>query len=149
MRRLSSVIKPRYDRAIALAVMAMVVLAVAAAWKGTYHGGPTSWTVWVGFMVPVVSALSVRGRRVLVSEVVDEAWIDGDELLLKRADQSIRMPLTSIASVQAERVGDLVTLELGLPGPLGNRVRFFAAPHKGRDISIELRQRMAEARRRA
>ncbi|MBD8900475.1 hypothetical protein [Rhodanobacter sp. DHG33] len=147
MRRLSSVIKPRYDRAITLALMAMAVLAVMAAWPGRGHGGSVPWTTMLVCVLPIIPVLSVRGRRLLASEVVDEAWIDGDELLLKRADQPIRMPLASIASVEAERVGGLVTLELGLPCALGNCVRFFAAPRAGRDIGIELRQRIAQVRR--
>jgi hypothetical protein len=147
VRRLSSVIKPRYDRAITL--LLLVIALLGAAWLGARHGGSVPWATMVGCMAPIISALSVRGRRMLAPGVVDEVWVDGDELLLKRADQSIHVPLASIASVEAERVGSLVTLDLGLPCALGDRVRFFAAPGNGRDIRTELRQRMAEARRRA
>ncbi|MEW9622675.1 hypothetical protein [Rhodanobacter geophilus] len=148
MRRLSSVIKPRYDRAITLAIMAMALLA-AAAWLSRHHGGSMPWVMMAASMMPLISALSARSRGLLAAGVVDEAWIDSGELLLKRAGQSIRMPLANITSVEAERVGSLVTLELGLPCALGDRVRFFAPPHKGRAISAELRRRMADSRRRA
>jgi hypothetical protein len=99
--------------------------------------------------LPLSMGLFAHVRNAFMIGVADEAWIDGDDLLLMRADQSIRMPLANIASVDAERVGSRVTLELCLPCALGGCVRFFAPPHKGRDIGIELRQRVAEARRRA
>ena len=149
MRRLSSVIQPRYDRAITLAFVAMAVLAVVAAWRGVHHGGSTPWAVTAGCMASVIAALSARSRRMLASDMVDEAWIDGGDLLLKRGGQSIRVPLTSVVSVEAERVGSLVTLELGPPCALGSRVRFLAAPRNGRDIRAELRRRMAETGRHA
>jgi len=149
MRRLSSVVKPRYDRAITLTFVAMAVLAMVAAWRGMHHEGSVPWTTMIACLVPIVSALSARSRRMLASDVVDEAWIDDGDLLLKRADETIRMPLANIVSVEAGRADGLITLELGLPCALGNRVRFFAAPRNGRDIRVELRQRLVEARRHA
>lgn len=149
MRRLSSVIRPRYDSAITLALMVLAVMAVVVARSSAQHGGSVPWTTMLGCVLPIITVLSVRSRRLFASEVVDEAWIDGDELLLKRANRPIRMPLAGVASVEAERVGGLVILELALPCALGNRVCFFAAPRNGRDIGTELRQRIAQVRRRA
>lgn len=148
MRRLSSVIKPRYDRAITLALMLLAVIAVAAVSSGARHGGSVPWTTMLGCLLPIIAALSVRSSRLFASEVVDEAWVDGNELLLARANQTVRMPLTNVASVEAERVGGLVTLELGLSCAFGSRVRFFAASGNGRGIATEVSRRIAQVRRR-
>lgn len=148
MRRLSSIFKPCLRPWIALGALAFVVAVVMVVSQDVHRRGEVPWLLVVTAL-PLSMGLFAHVRNAFTIGMADEAWIDGDDLLLKRADDSIRMPLANIARADAELAGSRVTLELCLPCTLGSRVRFFAPPHKGRDIGAELRRRIAEARRHA
>lgn len=149
MRRLSSVIRPSLDRWLTLGMVVLTVLVVAWVWVHVRDGGKVPWGAVVVWGIVGMAQLLARSRRALAYDVVDEAWADGGELLLKRAGQTIRMSLTNVAAVDADRWSRLVTLDLCLPCAFGSRIRFFVAPRRIRDIGAELRQRLVEVRRNA
>src|SRR6185312_4014303 len=107
MRRLSSVIRPSLDRWLTLGMVVLTVLVVAWVWVHVRDGGKVPWGA--------VAVWGIVGMaQLLAHDVVDEAWADGGELLLKRAGQTIRMSLTNVAAVDADRWSRLVTLDLCL-----------------------------------
>lgn len=146
MRRLSSIFKPSLRRWIALAPLTFVAAILVVVWWDAHRRGKFPWMT-VAVATPLMGGAYAHVRNALSSGLVDEAWIDGDELLLRRAGQSIRIPLASIAAVEVVR-GGLVTLELPLPCVLGARVQFMASGGRHSDITTELRRRVDEARRR-
>lgn len=147
MRRLSSVIVPRYDRWITLGFVAMAVLAFVAVWHAMRVRHTVPWTGWATWMALVIAIVSKRNFRVLASDVADEAWIDGGELVIHGGNRSVRLPLSDIVDIDVGQAGRLVTLALRHPCALGSRVRFIAPARGARDIRAELKRRIAEARR--
>ena len=145
MRRLSSIFKPRLRPWIALGAVAFVVAVMAVIWQDVRHRGEVPWML-LAVSLPLLSGLFAHVRNAFATNMADEAWIDDDNLQLRRAEQLIRMPLTNIGAVKAGRES-LITLELCMPCALGNRIRFIAPPHMGREIAAELRRRIDESRR--
>lgn len=147
IRRLSAPGKPRSGRWYVLVIVGIVLLAFVALSWFVWRSHAASATGMMGVIAAqVVMIFSTRGRRLLARHLVDEVWVDGRDLLLNRKDGSERMPLVNIASVVAERQGDLVTLQLSLPCAFGDQVDLIARRGSAQDIGVELRQRVAEAR---
>lgn len=150
MRRLPAPGKWRSGRWHALVIVGIALSAfVVLGWFIWRHriasaAGMMGVAAW-----QMIMAFSMRGRRLRAPHLVDEVWVDGGGLLVNRKDESERMPLANVASVVTERYSDLVTLQLSLPCAFGDQVGFIARRGSGRDIGVELRQRIAEARQAA
>jgi hypothetical protein len=140
-RRLSSAIRPRTARwcAIALATGALAALVAAA-----LDGSAGKALGWLGPMLAAATgvAASIGILPLAPRDALDGAWIDGDEIVLRRHPQSVRAPFTDICSVDADRTRNLVYLTLRVPCILGNQVRFRARPRAAYRVCQALRQRL-------
>lgn len=140
-RRLSSVIRPRAARwcAFTLAIGALTALVAAA-----LDGNAGKALGWLGplFAAAIAVAASIGILPLPPRDALDGAWIDGDEIVLRRRSECVRAPLTDIASVDADRTRNLVYLSLRIPCILGNQVRFRARPRAAHLVRQSLQQRL-------
>jgi hypothetical protein len=143
-RRLSSTIRPRTARwcAIALATGGLAALVAAA-----LDGNAGKALGWLGPLLAAATgvAASVGVLPLAPRDALDGAWVDGDEIVLRRHSQCVRAPLTDIQSVDADRTRNLVYLTLRVPCVLGNQVRFRARPRAAHRACQSLRQRLRAA----
>ena len=142
-RRLSSVIRPRAARwsAITLATGALAALVAAA-----LDGSAGKALGWLGPLLALATgiAASVGILPLAPRDALDGAWIEGDEIILRRRSQWVRAPLTDIDSVDADRTRNLVYLTLRVPCILGNPVRFRARPRAAHGVCQSLQQRLRD-----
>ena len=146
MLRLSSIFKPRLRPWIAAASAGFLVALLVVGWWDARRRGDVPWLL-VGVSVPMIGGLCAHVRNALAVGMVDEAWIDGDELVLRLAGRPIRMPLANVAAVDVAP-GGLATLQLSLPCTLGSRIRFMVSRTSRSDLESELRRRIDDVRRR-
>ena len=140
-RRLSSAIRPRTARwcAIALATGALAVMVATA-----LDGNVGKALGWLGPLLAAATGIAA-GIGVLPlapRDALDGAWIDGDEIVLRRHSQCVRAPLSDVASVDADRTRNLVYLSLRVPCILGNQVRFRARPRTAHLVRQSLQRRL-------
>jgi hypothetical protein len=92
--------------------------------------------------------------KYLVFDLVDEAWDDGDSLLLRNGNLEARVPLSNISNVNYSVATNppKVTLSLREPCALGKEVSFMppisVIPFKKSPSILHLIERIDEARRR-
>lgn len=140
-RRLSSAIHPRVGRWYAIILGLGVVAALIAA---AVTGNASRALGWLAPVVAVAAGLAAAlGILPLAPrDTLDSAWLDGDEIVLRRRAQTVRAPLASIAGVDADRARNLVYVTLRVPCILGNQVRFHARPCAAYAVSQRLQQRL-------
>ncbi len=143
-RRLSTRIRPRVARWYAFGVIAAALAVLLLAALGGHTDKVMAWLVPGGLV-----ALGIPGALGVLPlpprDTLDEAWLAGDELWLRRGRQSVRAPLANIGSVDAESARNLVYVVLRTPCVLGNSVRFRARPRGARQVCRELEQCMRTA----
>ena len=102
MRRLSSMVRPRAARWYAVAAMGVVVVVVVAA---ALTGHTRSLLGWLAPVVAIVIAVpTALGVLPLPPrDALDGAWLDGEDVLLRRGSQTLRAPLAHIAAVDSDR----------------------------------------------
>lgn len=144
MLRLSSIFKPRLRPWIAVASVGFLVAMLVVGWWDARRRGEVPWLL-VGVSVPLIGGLCAHVRNGLVTGMVDEAWIDGDELVLRVAGRPIRMPLANVAGVDVAP-GGLAMLQLSMPCTLGSRVRFMVSRASRSDLERQLRRRIDDVR---
>ncbi|HEX7371164.1 MAG TPA: hypothetical protein VF284_12875 [Rhodanobacteraceae bacterium] len=139
--RLASIVRPRVARWCAFALMAAVVAMVLIA---AADGPSRNLLAWLGPMVAVIAGFGTAGGIFPLPprDALDEAWLDGDELLLRRGDQSVRLPLAHVDSVDVNNSRNLVILGMKTPCILGGLIRFRTRPRKAREVCVDLRQRI-------
>lgn len=148
MRRLSSVIKPRHGRWIAVLFVATMLLSMGVVWTDVHAHAIAGSTALLVCATPIVAALSRYRQGTLGLGLVDEVWADGDQLLVKWAGQSIRLPLTDVHSIRTQPWGNVMTLSLHKPCLLGEQIRFMAPGRRGPGrhfIEVELQHRLDAA----
>lgn len=145
-RRLSSAIHPRVGRwyAVVLGLGIVAALVVAAVTGNASRA--------LGWLAPIAAlAAAVAGGLGILPlaprDTLDSAWVDGDDIVLRRRAQTVRAPLTAVASVDADRSRNLVYLTLRVPCILGNQVRFRARPRAAHAVSQRLQQQLAALER--
>lgn len=140
-RRLSSAIRPRAARwcAIALATGALAALIAAA-----LDGNAGKALGWLAPLLAVATGIAASSGILPLAprDALDGAWIDGDEIVLRRHSQCVRAPLADIDSVDADRARNLVYLTLRVPCILGNQVRFRARPRAAHSVCQSLQRRL-------
>lgn len=146
MQRLSSAFTPRAARRLLLALWALILLGLAtwgiARWLGYSHN---LWPAFVPLMCGVlVMQMGLVAQAPFVKGVLDEAWLDGDELLLRRRNQSARVPLADVAEIDTENAR-LIALSLRVPCILGDPIRFAVRSRNARTTSADLRERARAA----
>lgn len=146
MLRLSWIFKPRLRPWIAVASAGFVLAMLVVACLEFRRRGDLPWML-VGVSIPLVGGLVASLRNGFLTRMVDEAWVEGDELLLRRAGLSIRVSLAHIAAVDVA-TGGLATLELSMPCTMGSRIRFIASKASRGEMEAQLRRRIEDARRR-
>lgn len=143
MRRLASIIRPRVARWCAFALIAAAVAVILIA---TTEGQSRNLLVWLAPVVAIAAGLGTAGGIFPLPprDALDEAWLDGDELLLRRGHQSMRLPLANVDSIDVDNVRNLVILGMNAPCILGGLIRFRTRPRKARAICADLRQRLRD-----
>lgn len=147
-RRLSSAIHPRVGRGYALILGLGIVAALIAA---AVTGNASRALGWLAPAAALAAAIAA-GLGILPlapRDTLDSAWIDGDDIVLRRRAQTVRAPLTAVASVDADRSRNLVYVTLRVPCILGNQVHFRARPRAAYAVSQCLQQRLATLERAA
>jgi hypothetical protein len=90
-------------------------------------GGPLSWVpaVLVAAVMAVVGYFAMKG---FILDLVDEAWDDGDALIVKNGSDSDRIALSDISNVGYSPLMNppRVTLSLRKPSKFGGKVSFCA-----------------------
>jgi hypothetical protein len=140
-RRLSSAIRPRAARGCAIVLATGAIAALVAVALDGNRG------LALGWLAPLLAAATGLAASVGILplaplDALDGAWVDGDEIVLRRRSQSVRTPLTDIDSVDADRTRNLVYLTLRTPCILGNQVRFRARPRAAQRVCELLRQHL-------
>lgn len=140
-RRLSSIIHPRVGRWYAIILgLGIVAALIAAAVTGNASRA-------LGWLAPAAALAAGTAAALGIlplapRDTLDSAWVDGDDIVLRRRAQTVRAPLTTIASVDADRSRNLVYLTLRVPCILGNQVRFRTRPRAAYAVSQRLQQQL-------
>ena len=82
MRRLSSTFTVFYKRVFPLTALLIPILVGAALWHASMHGrAPIGWLSLLPSLVIFLVGLAIYRR--LIVDLVDEVWLDGDQLVVK------------------------------------------------------------------
>lgn len=132
MQRLSSPSTFFYKRVFPVCWFAMVAafLAIGVLAMLGRQGAPAGSATMPVLMAIVGFALFRR----LVFDLVDEVWLDGDQLVVKNRGESSRIDLANVVSVSCTTLANppRVTLRLRTPSrSLGNQVTFMPKGRRG------------------
>jgi hypothetical protein len=147
-RRLSSAIHPRVGRWYA-AILGLGVVAALVASAVTGHASRV-----LGWLAPAAALAAATAAALGIvplapRDTLDGAWLDGDDIVLRRRAQTVRAPLTAVANIDADRNRNLVYLTLRVPCILGNQVRFRTRPRAAYAVSQRLQQQLRTLERTA
>ena len=133
MQRLSSAGTVWYKRGFPLLWFGLLGVFAAIAWLqpgGAGKAPPRAMLV----MPLVMMGFGYVLMRKLVFDLVDEAWLDGDELVIVQRGERTRLSLLQVMNVNAATLVNppRVTLMLRRPDPrLGDQVSFIPAGPRG------------------
>lgn len=157
MQRLSSPSTVFYKRVFPVFWFGMVVLSVVVMIStGAVARHPE---MWPSLAVPVVMAtVGFTLFRKLLFDLVDEVWLDGDQLVVKNRDETSRIALSNVMNVNATTMTNppRITLMLRIESSrLGKQVSFiptgsrgFLSAFKQNPIATDLIERVDALRRR-
>ncbi|HEU4669433.1 MAG TPA: hypothetical protein VFR91_01875 [Dyella sp.] len=133
MQRLSSAATVWYKRGFPLLWFGLLAVFLAIAWL--QPGGPGKAPPRVMVVVPLLMmGVGFALMRKLVFDLVDEAWLDGDQVVVVQRGERIRIPLLQVMNVNATSMVNppRVTLMLRQPNArLGDAVSFIPAGPRG------------------
>lgn len=162
MRRLSSVATVWYKRVLPVLWFGFAVVFFALAWlhPSRSHGAPPALLPIVPLFMPLfMLAIGYALMRRLVFDLADEAWLDGDEVVVVKRGERTRIPLLQVINVNSTAMVNppRVTLMLRQADPrLGESVSFVPAGPRGflsgfrpDPVATALIRRIDDLRRRA
>lgn len=126
--------------------MALATSAIAALVAAALDGSAGQALAWLGplFAAATGIAAGVGLLPLAPRDALDGAWIDGDDIVLRRRSQCVRAPLANLGRVDADRTRNLVYLSLRVPCILGSQVRFRARPRSAHLVCQRLQQRVRD-----
>ncbi len=133
MQRLSSAGTVWYKRAFPVLWFGLLAVFLAIAWL--QPGGPGKAPPRVMTIIPLfMMAFGYVLMRKLVFDLVDEVWLEGDQVVVVQRGERIRIPLLQVMNVNATTMVNppRVTLMLRQPNVrLGDSVSFIPAGPRG------------------
>ena len=158
MQRLSSPSTLFYKRVFPVFWFGMIGLSVVTmAATGAIGRRPE---LWPSFAAPVLMAvIGFTLFRRLLFDLVDEVWLDGEQLVVKNRDETMRVALTNVMNVSSTTMTNppRITLMLRIESSrLGKQVSFIPAGPRGlfsgfkaSPVAMDLIERIDALRRRA
>lgn len=124
MRRLSSSSTVFYKRVFPLLWVALIVLFGAMMWLLPTRAGQPIWPQLLP--LPCMFGVGFLVYRKLIADLLDEVWLDGDNLLLKNRRQQRRVALRDVMNINAST----------MTNPRRITVMLRTSSHFGRDLSF-------------
>ena len=156
MRRLSSTFTVFYKRVFPLIWLIMPLASGFALWHAPMRSG--QHVGWPSFLPPLlITLVGLVVYKKLIADLVDEVWLDGDQLLVKNRGQQARMALTDVININATSMTNprRVTVMLRTNSRFGRNVTFipasparFMSAFKPDPIAAELIERVDALRQR-
>ncbi|AND69954.1 hypothetical protein ATSB10_25000 [Dyella thiooxydans] len=158
MQRLSSAGTIWYKRAFPLLWFGLLAVFLAIAWL--QPGGPGKAPPRVMMIVPLfMMGFGYVLMRKLVFDLVDEVWLDGDQVVVVQRGERNRIPLLQVMNVNATTMVNppRVTLMLRQPNTrLGDSVSFIPAgprdlfrSFRPNPVALDLIRRIDDLRQRS
>ncbi|WP_458070346.1 hypothetical protein [Rhodanobacter sp. BL-MT-08] len=132
MRRLSSTFTVFYKRVFPVVWLLVPAISGFALWNASMHGrAPAGWLPLLPPVVIFVVGLAIH--RKLIFDLVDEVWLDGDQLVIKDRGQQTRIALADVINVNATIMINprRVTLMLRSDSRFGRTITFIPASPRG------------------
>ena len=146
MRRLSSTFTVFYKRVFPIVWLMIPVISGLTLWNASMHG--QSAMAWPSLLPPImIFLIGFVLYRKLISDLVDEVWLDGDQLVVKNGGQQARIALADVMNVNATIMVNprRITLLLRADSRFGRSITFmptsprgFGAAFKADPIAAEL-----------
>jgi hypothetical protein len=127
MRRLSSTMTVFYKRVFPVIWLLFLVLPIVALRNLPTRGGYALWTSFVpALMIFIVGFVLYRK---LISDLVDEVWLDGDQLLVKNRGQQALAALADVININASTLTNprRITVMLRTDSRFGRDITFIPA----------------------
>jgi len=158
MQRLSSRWTFFYKRIFPLFWFGMIAMTLIAMW-GVHGRANQSFDVWMSFLPPVLMVvIGFAIFKALIFDLVDEAWLVGDHLLVKNRGEQVSVALDNVMNVSSTTMTNPPRISLTLrveSSRLGKTVSFVPARRqslfamfKPNPIATLLIERVDAARRR-
>ena len=127
MRRLSSTMTVFYKRVFPVLWLLFLVLPVVALWNVPTRNGHPVWPSLAPVLMIFIVGLVLY--RKLIFDLVDEVWLDGDQLLVKNRGQQGRTALTDVININASTMTNprRITVMLRTDSRFGRNVTFIPA----------------------
>jgi hypothetical protein len=127
MRRLSSTMTVFYKRVFPVIWLLFLVLPIVALRNLPTRGGYALWPSFVpALMIFIVGFVLYRK---LISDLVDEVWLDGDQLLVKNRGQQALTALADVININASTLTNprRITVMLRTDSRFGRDITFIPA----------------------
>jgi hypothetical protein len=127
MRRLSSTMTVFYKRVFPVIWLLFLVLPIVALRNLPTRGGYPLWPSFVpALMIFIVGFVLYRK---LISDLVDEVWLDGDQLLVKNRGQQALAALADVININASTLTNprRITVMLRTDSRFGRDITFIPA----------------------
>jgi hypothetical protein len=136
MRRLSASSTYWYKRVFPVFWFGfLAVFLAAAAWSAGHASRPLDWQDAMPFLLAptIMVVVGFLVFRRLIFDLVDEVWLDGEQLVVKNRGERIRIALTEVMNVNATVLTNprRVTLMLRTDSRFGRQVTFVPASPRG------------------
>ena len=131
MRRLSSTLTVFYKRVFPVIWLFFLGLPAFLLWNAPSRSGQPVWPSFLpSLMIFIIGAVLYRK---LIFDLVDEVWLDGDQLLVKNRGQQARTALADVINVNSSTMTNpwRVTVMLRTDSRFGRNLSFIPASPRG------------------
>lgn len=131
MRRLSSSSTVFYKRIFPVLWLTVVVLSGAMMWLLPARAGQPFWPPFL--LLPFMLVVGFLVYRKLIAGLLDEVWLDGDNLLLKNRREQLRVALRDVMNINASSMTNprRITVMLRTSSRFGRDLSFIPASPRG------------------
>ena len=131
MRRLSSSSTVFYKRVFPLLWLAIVALVGTMLWLLPTRAGEPVWPQFLP--LPFLLIVGFLVYRTLIAGLLDEVWLDGDDLLLKNRREQLRVALRDVMNINASTLTNprRITVMLRTGSRFGRELSFIPASPRG------------------
>ena len=131
MRRLSSSSTVFYKRVFPLLWFTVVAFSGAMMWLVPTRAGQPVWPQFLP--LPFMLIVGFLVYRKLIANLLDEVWLDGDNLLLKNRREQLRVALRDVININVSRMFNprRITVMLRTNSRFGRDLSFIPASPRG------------------
>lgn len=131
MRRLSSAYTVFYKRVLPIVWLLLPLLSAWLLWNIPAHAQQPRWPAL--FPMLLIPAIGLVLFKKLIFDLVDEVWLDGEQLLVKSRGQQARIALADVVNVNTTSMTNprRITLMLRTDSRFGRNVSFMPASPRG------------------